>query len=251
MDHENVDLNRNHIDHRRPRPANPGYELLKDAICPAAWTAEARQAAGARLAAYAARHGTMALRTAVSGGQYSHAEGLFFGGHAPCWSARRLAEIAARHAGRARHVAVIDYHTGLGPYGHGELISDHGPAEPGHARLLAWLGAGEVTSTADGSAVSAPLTGTNARGLERACPRATFTMATAEFGTRPMVEVLDSLRADGWLHHHGEVASDEGRAIKAEIRRCFYPDADDWKRMVWRRAAAVERAMIAGLAALD
>ena len=83
VDHENVDLNRNHIDHRRPRPANPGYELLKDAICPAAWTAEARQAAGARLAAYAARHGAMALRTAVSGGQYSHAEGLFFGGRAP------------------------------------------------------------------------------------------------------------------------------------------------------------------------
>ena len=81
--HENVDLNRNHIDHGRPYPANPGYEALKDALCPGEWNDETRAATRALLGAYAARHGAMALRSAISAGQYSHPEGLFFGGNAP------------------------------------------------------------------------------------------------------------------------------------------------------------------------
>ncbi len=76
-------------------------------------------------------------------------------------------------------------------------------------------------------------------------------MVTLEYGTSPINEVIDSLRADCWLHNHGNLESDQGRAIKAEIRRCFYPDADDWKAMIWERASEVERKMIRGLASQD
>lgn len=248
---ENIDLNRNHIDHALPRPTNPGYEQLKDAICPPAWDDQARREAQAVLDAYGQRHGTIALQQAISGGQYSHPQGVFFGGHAPCRSARVLARTVAKHAAGARHIAFIDYHTGLGPYGHGEIISDHMLADPGHGRLEAWLGADEVTSTDDGSSVSAPLTGTNSACVARAAPQATLTMATPEFGTYSTAEVLDSLRADCWLSRCGTADSAQGRAIKAEIRRCFYPDADDWKAMVWERARDIERKTLAGLAAID
>ena len=248
---ENVDLNRNHVARDRPRPVNPGYEALKDAICPRRWTVDSRAAARAVLDAYAAEHGAMALQAAISGGQYCHPEGLFFGGFAPTRAARTLAAVVSRHAASARHVGFIDYHTGLGPYGHGELISDHALGDAGHARLVSWLGAGEVTSTDDGSSASAPLVGTNRLCVEAAAPRAALTMVSPEFGTFPVDEVLDALRADCWLHNHGERDSAKGRAIEAEIRRCFYPDADDWKAMVWARAADTERGVIAGLAALD
>lgn len=249
--HENVDLNRNHVDHDAPRPANEGYRQLQAAICPEAWDEEARHTAQAALDAYGRQHGAMALQQAVSGGQYSHPQGVFFGGHAPCWSAGVLAATVARHAAGARQLAFIDYHTGLGPYGHGEIISDHMLADPGHARLEAWLGAAEVTSTDDGSSVSAPLTGTNSACVARAAPQAALTMATPEFGTYSTAEVLDSLRADCWLARRGDPRSARGRAIKAEIRRCFYPDADDWKAMVWERACDIERRFMAGLASLD
>ena len=249
--HENVDLNRNHLDHDRPYPANPGYEELKDAICPREWTEETRAATRAILGAYAERHGAMALRNAISGGQYSHPEGLFFGGNAPTRSARTLTAIVSRHAASARHVGLVDYHTGLGPYGHGELISDHAHDEAGHARLASWLGSDRVTSTDDGSSVSAPLTGVNSLCVAAAAPHATLTTVTPDFGTSPVDEVLDSLRADCWFHNHGTIDSDKGRAIKSEIRRCFYPDAADWKAMVWTCASDIERRMIAGLASLD
>ncbi|MBT7612616.1 MAG: DUF2817 domain-containing protein, partial [Rhodospirillaceae bacterium] len=133
--HENVDLNRNHLDHAAPYPVNQGYEHLRGAICPQEWTAQAQTAARATLDAYAEEHDTMALQGAISGGQYSHAEGLFFGGHDTTWSARTMHDVVAKHAAGARHAGLIDYHTGLGPYGYGELISDHLLDDPGHDRL--------------------------------------------------------------------------------------------------------------------
>ena len=249
--HENVDLNRNHLDHGAGYPVNEGYERLRDAICPRQWSAEAQAATRATFEAYAREHGAMALQAAISGGQYSDPRGLFFGGNALTWSARTLAAVISRHAGNARHVGFVDYHTGLGPYGYGERISVHPTDDPGHGRLQAWLGADEITSTDDGTSASAALTGVNRLCVAGAAPRASLTMLTLEFGTSPAEEVFDALRADCWLHNHGELDSDQGRAIKAEIRRCFYPDADDWKQSAWDRAIDTERKMIDGLAPLD
>ena len=248
--HENVDLNRNHLDHSQPYPVNQGYEALKDAICPREWTPKAQAAANAKLESFAQEHGAMALQGAISGGQYGHPEGVFFGGNATTWSAGTLFDVVAEHAAGARHVALIDYHTGLGPYGYGELISDHLLDDPGHARLVSWLGESEVTNTDDGSSTSAPLTGVNSQCVERAVPHATLSMVTPEFGTSPVDQVLNSLRADCWLHNHGDLASEQGKAIKAEIRRCFYPDADDWKAMVWKGTSDTERKMMTGLSAM-
>lgn len=248
--HENVDLNRNHLDHNQPYPVNAGYEELRHAICPVEWTPDSLAKTEATLQAYADKHGAMALQGAISGGQYSHPEGVFFGGNATTWSAGTMHDVIASHAAGARHVGLIDYHTGLGPYGYGELISDHLLDDPGHARLVSWLGESDVTNTDDGSSASAPLTGVNSQCVARAAFHATLSMVTPEFGTSPVDQVLGSLRADCWLHNHGDLNSEQGRAIKAEIRRCFYPDADDWKAMVWQRTSDTERKMMAGLSSL-
>lgn len=245
---DNVDLNRNHVDHRAPYPDNPGYRELRDAICPVEWLGPARAAAEARLSGYAARHGAMALQAAISGGQYADPAGVFFGGHRLTWSARTLYGILDRHAAAARHVGFIDLHTGLGPYGHGELISEHAPGEPVLARLRGWLG-DDVTSLQDGSASSAPLTGTNGCGIERQLGRATtITVVTLEYGTWPIDRILTAVRADCWLHRFGKPGSAQWQEIKAEMRECFYPDVADWKGKVWERAVAVQAAMLAGLA---
>ena len=248
--HENVDLNRNHLDHSQPYPVNAGYEELQHAICPTEWTPQARARAETTLQAYADKHNAMALQGAISGGQYNHPEGVFFGGKATTWSAKTMHNVVAKHAKHARHIGLIDYHTGLGPYGYGELISDHLLDEPGHPRLVSWLGESEVTNTDDGSSASAPLTGVNSQCIANAASHATLSMVTAEFGTSPVDQVLGSLRADCWLHNHGDLDSEQGRTIKTEIRRCFYPDADDWKAMVWERTSDTERKMMAGLATL-
>jgi hypothetical protein len=246
---DNVDLNRNFVDFSRPPPVNAGYAELRDAICPETWTAESRRAAEARFAAYRERHGPMAFQQAVSGGQYADPEGIFFGGHAPTWTNRTLRRIfAGLAAAGARDIAVVDYHTGLGPYGYGEVINPYPLADRAFARVVDWIGRGDVTSPFDGSSSSAPLVGTNNSGMGEAASGAAVTVVALEYGVRPLAETLDALRADNWLHARGDLASPEGRAIKQAMRATFYGDADDWKRMIVDRAFDVLGRMQAGLA---
>ena len=60
-------------------------------------------------------------------------------------------------------------------------------------------------------------------------PEAEMTVVALEYGTQPTPLVRLALRADNWLHHHGDLASPQGRAITAQIRAVFYPDAVDWR----------------------
>ncbi len=242
----NIDLNRNFIDHDRTHPRNPGYEALRDAICPSEWSTAAREVADAALQAYGAKHGAMALQAAITTGQYVDEKGVFYGGLAPSWSNRIFHEILIRNASNARHVGFIDLHTGLGPYGVGEIISNHMPTHSGFARIKDWYGA-EATSSEDGSSSSAPVAGDTNIGLDEALPRAAVSGVTLEYGTEPIRDMIDAVRGDNWLHAHGRLDSAQGRAIKARMRQAFYPDADDWRAMVWERAVDVTRRMVKGL----
>ncbi len=244
---DNVDLNRNFVDHSAPYPVNAGYEELRTAICPPRWDEATCAEARARHAAYAAAHGRMALQQAVSGGQYSDPDGVFFGGHAPTWSNRTLRRIFAALGEHAREIAVIDYHTGLGPYGHGELITSARVNPAAYERLCAWLGKDEITSPDLGNSSSAPLVGVNSAGMRAAAPGAQVSVVALEFGVRPLDRTLDALRADAWLHAHGEVGSAEWRAIKAELREVFYGDEPRWKEMIVARGFDVTRRLLAGL----
>jgi hypothetical protein len=58
-----------------------------------------------------------------------------------------------------------------------------------------------------------------------------------EYGTLPDAEVLGALKADNWLHAYGDLNSDKGREIKANMRAAFYPDSDQWRQMIWEKFA--------------
>jgi hypothetical protein len=63
----------------------------------------------------------------------------------------------------------------------------------------------------------------------------------------PVKDVLDAVRADNWLHAHGDLRARQARDIKAQIRAAFYPVADDWKGMVFERSVDVLRRAVGGL----
>ncbi len=244
---DNVDLNRNFIDHGKPYPVNEGYEELHEALCPREWNDAVIAETRGVLDAYRDAHGAMALQAAVAGGQYGHANGIFFGGHAATWSHGALLGILIKALAKARHVAVIDYHTGLGPRGYGERICIHKPGSDGLARAGQWYEE-DITSPYLGSSSSSELYGDNLSGMEAALAHVRLTGIALEYGTLPMEQVKLSLRADNWLHLYGEIESAKGRDIKARIREAFYQDADDWKEMVWERAIETQRMAVRGLA---
>ncbi|MGF1611464.1 MAG: M14 family metallopeptidase [Kiloniellales bacterium] len=242
---DNVDLNRNFVDHAAPYPVNPGYEALAEAICPPEWNDAVIAETMQILLAYAETEGEWALREAITAGQYSHPDGIFFGGHQPTWSHRMLETIFADKLRHARQVAVIDYHSGLGPRGHGERISVQDRGREALRQAESWYG--DITSPAAGTSSSVEIIGFNVQGMERAVPHATLTAIVLEYGTQPAKEVQLALRAENWLHLHGDPGTSKGRAIKRQLRDAFYQDQDDWKEMVFERAVDTQRRALAGL----
>lgn len=238
----NVDLNRNFADFERPLPDNPAYEELHAALCPRLWSRAAKRSADAALAAYEKKHGTSGYYRAVNGGQYGHADGLFYGGAAPSWSRRTLLGLLDTFCARAKDVAVVDIHTGLGPYGIGESFVVGGEDTKALARGKAWFSA--PARAIDSAKVHR---GYNLLGIANALPNAEVTAVTLEFGTFAMHDMIDALRADNWLYLHGDVDSAAGLAIKTNIRRMFYPEEPLWQRMVYERNVTVMREALEGL----
>ncbi len=231
---DNVDLNRNFRDFAVPPPPNAAYAEVHGFMVPASWPPGAD--ALARMQAYIAQRGLPALQAAVSGGQCEFSDGLFYGGVRPAWSNLILRRLLRAEASTCQRLGWIDFHTGLGPRGHGEKILAGGNVAD-LARAKRWWGP-EVTSFIDGSSTSAPLTGVNFNAVYDECPQAEHAGIALEYGTLPVLEVFDALRADQWLSNHPAAPAATHAAIKRQVRDAFYQDADDWKALVYGQAMA-------------
>ena len=247
---ENVDLNRNHIDFSKSLPTNAGYLELADAFVPPALSGPLFEAAAAKIAAYVEKHGMKAMRIARSGGQYTHPVGIFFGGTGPTWS-RRTMEMIARdfHLPERNLICLIDYHTGLGPYGYGEFMIDYAPDSTGDRLANAWFG-DSVTNDQLGTTSGSAQHGLLRDGLERILGDKVVS-GTLEFGCYDLATLHEALREEHWHHVNGFAWDDPAtRQAKRKIRQAFYPNKDDWKEMVLFRSRQVLRQAIEGLSNL-
>ena len=132
-------------------------------------------------------------------------------------------------------MAWIDLHTGLGPNGVGERIYAGNQDAAAVARARRWWGE-QVTSIYDGSSTSALLTGLMWTAIYDAAPQAEYTGIAMEYGTVPIVEVLDALRGDHWLAQHPEAPPALAAQIKARMLAAFYTDTDAWKGQIISQA---------------
>lgn len=242
--HENVDLNRNFVDFDQPLPQHPDYASIHADLLPACWPPAADSEA--RLTAALAAMDPRRAQMAVTKGQYTHVDGMYFGGFAPTWSHQVFRDILRRHAGRCRALAWIDLHTGLGPFGVGERIFAAFDTGAALRRARRWWGEG-VTSVDAGTSTSIALTGPIQTAVTDECPQAEYTGICLEFGTVPLDQMLMALRADHWLHLHAEAAAALAGAIRRQVREAFYPERDDWKRLVLAQGLAASHQALVGL----
>jgi Protein of unknown function (DUF2817) len=242
--HENVDINRNFHDFSAPLPVNAAYDEIASLLLPPTWPPSA--AVKETLARYIARHGERAYQTAVTAGQHSHPDGIFYGGREPSWSNLTLRQVLREHGRRCARLGWIDFHTGLGPSGHGERIFACRDDAAALARARAWWGA-DVTSIYDGSSTSALLTGLMWLAAYEECAQAEYTGIALEYGTLPVLDVTDSLRADQWLENHPQAPAAQRQAIKQLVRDAFYTDTDAWKEAVVAQAREASLQALVGL----
>ena len=244
--HENVDLNRNWADFSTASALNPGYDDLSDALCPTEWNAESQLRTLSILQDYIARHGMERFVTVVSSGQHRHPDGLFYGGQSPCFARRTLENILTKGLTTAQRVAVIDYHTGLGPFGYAELMTGAPQGSEVHTRACSWYGS-TVTPVGVAESASARISGDWISAVPTILPHAEVTAIAMEYGTVSPLEVLQALRADNWLHRCTDATQAWPHPIKQGMLSAFLGSTDIWRGMILGQSLATTRQAVRGL----
>ncbi|MDH5516573.1 MAG: M14 family metallopeptidase [Gammaproteobacteria bacterium] len=242
-----IDLNRNFVDFNAPLPDNTAYAELAELLLPG--SEKNINEADRKLQLARQQLGQVAFEQAVSGGQYAFADGLFYGGQAASQSQLYLQQIITDFELLKReYVAVVDIHTGLGPFGYGELICDHPPESKGVQWAKQVYGQ-SVTEPALGSSSSVPKDGLVDYYWQN-CLADKLCFITLEFGTYPVEQMFDILRLDHMLHRHTVNWRDSHvQKIKRQLRQHFYPATADWQEMVLLRGRQIIRQALQGLSA--
>ncbi|HEX2530280.1 MAG TPA: DUF2817 domain-containing protein [Burkholderiaceae bacterium] len=229
---EGVDLNRNFVDFPVTDADPCGYgdyhALLVSRFRPlpgGLWNE-------LRFLAYGlTRQRRRALQAAITAGQYTYPDGLFFGGAVPTRSRLVWEEIVRTYAHGRQRVFLLDLHTGLGRRGTGELISHLPPAHADFRRMSAWFG-DTVRSAAGGQSVSAALAGTLTAAFGRAVAGTSYALGL-EFGTRSPLVVLNALRADQWWRNHAaRVTPRQRERVRRKMKAAFAVPDRAWAEQV-------------------
>jgi hypothetical protein len=250
VDAENIDLNRNFVrDFGTLAKYNLEYDQLNSALNPTRWLDTDPQDGDREIGGFIESQGMHKFQEVVSIGQYRHPKGLFFGGNEKAWSRLVLERIIETEFENTRSFCVIDYHTGLGPHGVGELISFDPEESDEYKRSVEWFGP-EVKSTKSKAAAVKSVSHDVGGPVDKAfrCGDKTVTFVALEFGTVPVPVVLRALRAENWLHHFGKPESVLGKKIKEDLKSAFYSSDQTWQGMVLSRSMSVLQQAIAGLA---
>jgi hypothetical protein len=244
VNENNVDLNRNFIDFAQPLPVNADYAQVHDLLLPQHWPPSPQVSAA--LQAQANTWGERRMQRAITSGQYQFPQGVWFGGLASTWSHRTFRQVLRTHLGQARQIAWIDLHTGLGPHGHGERIFACTDIGETLQRARQWWGP-DITSVDTGTSQSVPLSGPIQMAIYEECHEAQYTGICLEFGTLPLAQMIQAMRADHWLALHPEAPPEQKRAIQSDMLQAFNPPSPAWQEEVWQQGLEAALQALQGL----
>jgi hypothetical protein len=244
VNEDNVDLNRNYLAFDKPLPDNARYESLHNIYLARDLDGPERRRADEQLANEIKLLGRTAVMSIVEAGQYTHADGLFFGGEQATWSNRTLRAISARYIDGAQTAMCFDLHTGAGAFGHAMLMAVAQQTYPALARSQSIYGAWLYTvitgpaATSD-SGIAATATGYTSQALLDSMPGVELMQLVIECGTYDGERGHDALRDDHWLHLHGDPQDRVGHRIKAALLEHFYPADTDWRELIHLRTRQI------------
>ncbi|MDX1573988.1 MAG: DUF2817 domain-containing protein [Methylophaga sp.] len=233
-DNEGIDINRNFVDFAGKLPdSSEALKIWQNLIKSSSSMDEVG--------------GHRDLFDALSQGQYQQKDALYYGGDKASWSREVIEQLAGQIKPEKRdQIVVIDIHSGLGPYGYGELICDH-PHNSKATKTAVELFGATVTEPAMGTSSSGVKHGLHdyfwhAQG-EQVC------FLTLEFGSFGNAEMLRVLYADHLLQQSGKIdwTDQQTLDIKHAMQDFFCPDQTQWQELVLFRGRQVIEMALDGL----
>lgn len=248
----NVDLNRNFIDHDAPHPRNDLYAEVHAIVCQGAYSAERHARQMNDLHQWTERRGADARNQALIAGQYTHPSGKSYGGRGREWSNRVLEQIAREHLRGVEKIAFIDWHTGLGRYGEELLLTFNAPGTPEYRQCERWWGHERIAATHGFDGAQRPAyQGLLFYGMQAFVAPAQLAGAAIEFGIMPNEAQEGIFMLDHWLRFgdHAGVSAAVLADVRRQVRDAFTPPDPEWRKSVGTRALALMEDALAGLQA--
>lgn len=248
---DDIDLNRNFLDHDEAYPENAAYAALHPLVENASADAEGLREFLQAFQAFCAEHTLAEAIGGITSGQYDYPGGLSFGGHAPSWSRQTLYEIAQTYLRDARKILHVDWHTGIGEYAQPFFILDEARDTPTYELLASWWPSHVIHCDDVLDGISIEYSGLLMDGLRREFStfnKAQMVSVTIEWGTYEVDSMLEALVMDNWLIHGRQAASqDMIEDVRARLIERFYPSDTKWRRSVIEKSEAIYVKALAGL----
>ncbi len=177
------------------------------------------------------RYGYGNIQKAITTGQYEFEQGLFFGGREPNWTTAQLQSLIPELTRTTRRACHLDFHTGIGEYGRGQLFVDH----PLNSCTRDWMAetypADALDSLPTESEPPYRARGSFSKWFFEKSTAAETLSCCAEFGTLSSLKMLNILIRENTAYHCDGIDSARRRTLRAELEDSFCP-----KDPVWRRA---------------
>lgn len=235
---DNVDLCRNFPLFDQAMPVNTDYESLHQALNSVEGVTE--------LYRLKDEMGPQRFLGALMGGQFQHAEGFGYGGNAPVWSHRVLLDLLAANTTGVQRAIIVDYHSGVGPYGYGTAVCLHRDAALARAQRIFghWVLAPRQ-SDPDNPEGFREVEGHCTDGYVRALPDSEVTSIVLEFGTLPLAPGLKTLIDEHRFYALGDASGVRAAAARSAMLEHHLPDDPMWRESIWQRAQQVLRQALA------
>jgi len=249
---DNIDLNRNFLDHTQAKPNNQPYTHLHTDILTNDVSNQGLENSIQFYNKYAKTHGKNTAIHGIAAGQYSHSTGIGYGGKQLSWSFITLKSEIRKQLKNANKIALIDWHTGIGEYGKPFFIFREPKGSAAFSRASQWWGADRIhTEDIFSDSDNPGYTGLLLDGLKgdlHDINDAEVLATTIEWGTYEIETMLQAIFIDRWLRvvdpDPNSVPSIE---LKTRLIERFYPSMPCWRKSVLLHAKDIYRDTLNGM----
>jgi len=247
---EHVDLNRNFIDFTLPPPDNAEYSEVHAIIDQPNWDEAQIEHMFEQLSQLREAWGEQLYSDAFNGGQYSHPDGIFYGGTREQWSNQAFRRAVADHLRHASAAAFVDLHTGIGPPRGHVFLCFHPPGSEAYERARSWWGERAVNRDGVTHKAVANYRGLLVDAFVSLLPEAATTAVVVEFGTLSRQQMQRASMAARWLWATRENGADtvQRESLMRDVREAFYPSSPQWREAVLEQSKEIIDRGLAGIA---
>ncbi|SDV48045.1 M14 family metallopeptidase [Chitinasiproducens palmae] len=247
----NVDLNRNFVDFTQPLPLNCVYPIVHKLIASPAWSEAALTETFEKLSELRELIGEQCYSNGFNGGQYSHADGIFYGGTAAEWSNNAFRQAVSDHLLAASDAAFVDLHTGIGPEDGHVFLCFHEPESDAYDRARSWWGERAVNREGVTHKAVAKYQGLLVDAFVDMLQGAETTAVVVEFGTRPRPVMQRASMAARYLFCHRDIAPALRESLQRDVREAFNPSEPAWRAGVVTQSKDIIDRALSGIASSD